>query len=435
MTAIASTSLRYSRRWMLLIAGLIVALAFGFLLTVHVLAQGISGPESFTKAMALPSFANTLGVNILVGLSLLLFVIETGWGTLRVVFTVVAALAIGFVIMLLISSDPLRAYQALLSGPVSRLNRWGGWIDDSLGLILVGLSIALVFRARLFSLGAEGQIYLGAMAAGLVALKVQGLPAAIHIPLALAAGCVVGFLWGLIPGILRAYLDANELVSTLMLNPIASLLYALLLTPLKPADAGYMVSATFPPSALLPRIIPTTRVTTAIFFVIAAVIATWLIIQRTPLGYEIRMIGANAKFARYGGINTKRTIVLSMAISGIVAGLAGGYLTMAINQRLILGISAGLAFEGVVVALLARNKPLAVPAMALLYSFLRVGGPIMQNDANVSFEIVRVIQSIIILLFTAEGLVAFLQWRRARRVIPLTEEDASKIAESAVVQS
>jgi general nucleoside transport system permease protein len=196
-----------------------------------------------------------------------------------------------------------------------------------------------------------------------------------------------------------------------------------------------MVSATFPATALLPRIIPTTRVTTALFFVIAAVILTWLIIQRTPLGYEIRMIGANAKFARYGGINTRRTIVLAMAISGIIAGLAGGYLAMAINQRLILGISAGLAFEGVVVALLARNKPLAVPAMALLYSFLRVGGPIMQNDANVSFEIVRVIQSIIILLFTAEGLVAFLQWRRAQRVTPLTEQDASKIAEGATVQS
>jgi simple sugar transport system permease protein len=108
---------------------------------------------------------------------------------------------------------------------------------------------------------------------------------------------------------------------------------------------------------------------------------------------------------------------------------------LAINQRLILGISAGLAFEGVVVALLARNQPLAVPAMALLYSFLRVGGPIMQNDANVSFEIVRVIQAIIILLFTAEGLVAFLQWRRAKRIAPLSGEDASQIAESAVAQS
>src|SRR5689334_7929578 len=190
-----------------MVVGVILALAFGFILTIHVLAQGITGPESFNKAMALPTFTNVLAVNLLVGLALLLFVIETGWGTLRVVFTVAAALAIGYVIMLLISTDPQTAYRALLSGPVSRLNRWGGWIDDSLGLILVGLSIALVFRARLFSLGAEGQIYLGAMAAGLVALKVTGSPAALHIPLALAAGCIVGFLWGLIPGILRAYLD------------------------------------------------------------------------------------------------------------------------------------------------------------------------------------------------------------------------------------
>jgi simple sugar transport system permease protein len=146
------------------------------------------------------------------------------------------------------------------------------------------------------------------------------------------------------------------------------------------------------------------------------------------------MIGANIRFARYGGINTKRTIVLAMAVSGILAGLTGAYLALAIQQKLVLAISGGLAFEGVVVALLARNKPLAVPAMALLYSYLRVGGPIMQTDATVSLEVVRVIQSIIILLFTAEGLVAFLQERRALRRQPLTEQDASRVAEGAIIQ-
>src|SRR5262249_44946917 len=163
---------------------------------------------------------------------------------------------------------------------------------------------------------------------------------------------------------------------------------------------GFTASATFAATAL-PRIIDGTRITTAIVFVFAAVIITWLVIQRTPLGYEIRMIGANMRFARYGGINTKRTIVLAMGASGILAGLTGAHLALGIHQRLVLSLSGGLGFEGIVVALLARNKPLAVPAMALLYSYLRVGGPIMQVDASVSLEIVRVIQSIIILLFTA----------------------------------
>jgi len=397
--------------------------------------QGITGLDSFADAAAKPTFPNTLFVNMLVGVSAFLFVYETRWGSIRVVLTVAAALVIGYLLLLAINLfstapiDPSKAYQALLAGPISRLNRWGFWLDDTLGLALVGLAITIVFRAQLFSLGAEGQIYLGAMAAGLVALYVPGLPTAIHIPLALAIGCLVGFLWGLIPGVLRAYLDANELVSTLMLNPIASLTYALLLNAIKPPAAGAVQSASFPATALLPRIVTGTRVTTAIFFVVAAVGLTWLLIQRTSLGYAIRTIGANMRFARYGGINTKRTIVLAMSLSGILAGLTGGYLALAIQQRLVVGISPNLAFEGIVVALLARNRPLAVPAMALMYSYLRTGGPIMQNDANVSLEIVRVIQSIIILLFTAEGLVAYVQTRWAQRTALPAEPEPSKPAE------
>jgi simple sugar transport system permease protein len=418
-----------------LIIGIVLALVFGFLLTIHVIAPGITSAESFNKAFASANFPSALAINTLVGLSFLLFVIQTGRETLRVVFTVIAALIIGFLIMLVISTDPLKAYNTLLTGPVSRLNRWGQWIDDTMALILVGLAITLVFRARLFSLGAEGQIYLGAMAAGLVALSPIGLPVTLHIPLALLAGCAAGLLWGLIPAVLRAYLNANELVSTLMLNPIAALIYAMMLEPLKPRTAGYMVSADFPATALLPRIIPNTRVTTAIFFVVAAVIIVWLIIQRTPLGYEIRTVGANFRFARYGGVNTKRTIVLAMALSGILAGLTGGYLALAIHQKLILGISGGLAFEGIVVALLARNRPLAVPAMALMYSYLRVGGPLMQNDAKVSLEVVRVIQATIILLFTAEGLLAFLRWRRTPApTAPVKSESTASVSENTIVQ-
>lgn len=415
------------------LVGIALALAISFALTIHVVAGGITGGESISKALASPNFNNIFGFNILVGLALLLFIIQTGWGALRVLLTVIAALIIGFIIMLIISKDPLKAYNALLTGPLSRSNRWGSWIEDAMGLTLVGLAITLVFRAQLFSLGAEGQIALGAMAAGLVALFVPALPLGVHIALAVLAACVVGFLWGLVPGVLRAYLNANELVSTLMLNPIAALIYSYILDRIRPANAGYSVSDPLT-AALWPRIITGTRITTAVFFVIAAVFIVWLIIQRTPLGYEIRMIGANIRFARYGGINTKRTIVMAMAVSGILAGLTGAYLALAIQQKLVLAISGGLAFEGVVVALLARNKPLAVPAMALLYSYLRVGGPIMQTDATVSLEVVRVIQSIIILLFTAEGLVAFLQERRVLRRQPLTEQEASHVAEGAIIQ-
>jgi general nucleoside transport system permease protein len=308
------------------------------------------------------------------------------------------------------------AYNAFLLGPLGRVNRWAVWIQDALTLVLVGLAIAVVFRARQFSLGAEGQLYMGALISGAIALGVTNLPPLIVIPLAIIGAMIAGFLWGLLPGALKAYLGANELVSTLMLNAIAIRFYELVLTfQLKPPDAGYTASANFPESGALAPLIGGTQVSIAVFLVIAAVVITWLLVTRTALGYEIRMVGANLRFADYGGINTKRTIMLSMAVSGIIAGLAGAHLSMGIHRKLILNISLGLAFEGVVVALLARNNPLVIPFTALLYAYLRAGAQFMERDANVSFEVVRIIQAIIILLITAEALVAFFQERRRVR--------------------
>jgi len=311
------------------------------------------------------------------------------------------------------------AYDAFLLGALGRIGRWADWIKDALTLILVGLAIAIVFRARQFSLGAEGQLYFGALVSGIIALSAGNTPIWLVLPLALLASMTVGFLWGLLPGILKAYLGANELVSTLMLNTIAIRFYELVLTfQLQPPDAGYTASAQFPANGQLPVMVAGTQVTIAVFIVIIAVIAVWLLMTRTPLGYEIRVVGANLKFANYGGINTKRTIMLAMAVSGILSGLAGAHLAMGIHGQLLLNISLALAFEGVVVALLARNNPLVIPFTGLLYAYLRAGAQFMERDANISFEVVRIIQAVIILLITADALLNFLQRRRSITTLP-----------------
>lgn len=328
------------------------------------------------------------------------------------------------------------AYQAFLLGALGRVNRWAIWIQDALTLILVGLAITIVFRARQFSLGAEGQLYLGALVSGALVLSSSHLPPLVLIPLALLGAMVTGFLWGLLPGVLKAYLGANELVATLMLNTIAVRFFELvLIMQLKPPGAGYNSSAPFAPSGQLPSIVANTQVTIAVFLVIIAVVAVWLLITRTPLGYEIRMVGANRRFADYGGINTRRTIMLSMAVSGVVAGLAGAHLSMGIFRQLISGLSFGLAFEGVVVALLARNNPLVIPFTGLLYAYLRAGAQFMERDANVSFEVVRIIQAVIILLITAEALVAFFQTRQMqRRGLAQAESHAAGLAAPAAAE-
>ncbi|MBN1562579.1 MAG: ABC transporter permease [Anaerolineae bacterium] len=314
--------------------------------------------------------------------------------------------------------ETVHAYDAFLLGPLSKLNRWMDWQRDAITLIMLGLAIAIVFRAEQFSLGAEGQLYLGALVAGVIGLSFGDVPRALLVPIALFSAATVGFLWGLLPGALKAYLDANELVSTLMLNTIAVKFYEMVITDqLTPPDAGFSASDWIPENGLLAPVITVEQnsITIAIYILIALILFSWLLIQRTPLGYEIRMIGANIKFADYGGVNTKRTIMLAMAISGAVAGLAGAHLALGVHRKLLLTISIGLAFEGVVVALLARNNPLVVPFTGLLYAYLRAGAQIMEREANISAEVVRIIQAVVILLITAEALVTFFQQRQVRR--------------------
>ena len=156
--------------------------------------------------------------------------------------------------------------------------------------------------------------------------------------------------------------------------------------------------------------------TIALFIAVVAVIAVWFLMARTPLGYEIRVIGANLRFAEYGGINTKRTIALSFAVSGLLAGLAGAQLATGLVKQLTLGISVGVGFEGIVVALLARNNPLAVPIAGLFYGYLRTGAQIMERSSDVTREVVLIIQAIIILMITAERVLPLIQeWWQKRQ--------------------
>ncbi len=362
--------------------------------------------------------------------------------TVRIILAVLIALTLGFIITLLVSKDPIGAYNAFLTGPVSRLNRAGEWIKESITITLLGLSVARVFKANLFSIGQDGQMQLGALVSGIIVLNVP-LPGILRIPLALVAAGVVGYLWGLIPGLLKAHLNANEIVSTLMLTAIAGRFYEWVLVAfLKPPTAGYNVSAAFPPEGLLPSFVPPfltdlynlftskANITIMIYIAIALVFVTYFIMFRTPFGYELRMVGANMKFARYGGVNTKRTIVQAMAVSGILAGLAGAHLTMGIHGRVITQITASLGFEGIVVALLARNNPLMVPIAALAYGYMRAGADIMERASDVPRELVLVIQAMIILLVTAERILPMVQKaisdRRAAGPAQPAEAEAAK---------
>lgn len=330
-------------------------------------------------------------------------------GRLGMLIGSVLLLAGGLIV--LVSREPLTALSAFLTGPLSRPNRLGNWIEESVTLTLVGLAVALVFQVRLFSLGAEGQLYLGALAAGSVGLFVP-LAEPWRLVAALTAALLAAGAWGALPGGLKAYWGANEIVSSLMLNVIAIQGYGYVLASwLRAAGGGRNASAPLPEAARLLPLVPDTRINLSLLLAAAAVVMVWAGLFRTTGGYALRMTGFNDAFAAYGGINVRRVQLWAAAVSGGLAGLAGAALALGIHGRVVTGISVGYGFDGVVVALLARNHPLGVPAAALLYGYLRIGADVMERSSDVSRELVTVLQAGLILLVSAE---AFVGWARGR---------------------
>jgi simple sugar transport system permease protein len=346
---------------------------------------------------------------------------------LRIVLALVIGLTLGFIITLFVSEDPINAYKSLLLGPLTRLNRIGDWLEESLTLILLGLTICIVFNASQWYIGVEGQMILGALASGCVALYVP-LPPFPRILLAFLAAMIVGALWGLIPALLKAYYNANELVTSLMLNTVALKLFEYVLKNFIMHEKSRSVSSDYigkefrlgtfiPDWPFLHNIrelwMKQTNVTVMVYVVIAAVIVVYYLLYKTPFGYELRTVGLNAKFARYGGINVNKTIILSIMVSGIFAGLAGVHITLAIHNRLISNMTSGLGFEGINIAILAGNNPLGVPIAGLLYGYLRAGADVMERSSDVSRELVYVIQAMVLLLVTAERLLPVVKTRIA----------------------
>ena len=344
---------------------------------------------------------------------------------LRVLLALAIGLSLGFIITCFVSKDPLTSYRAFLFGPLSQLNRIGDWLEESTTLVFLGLAVAIVFSAKQFYIGVEGQMILAALVSGVVVLYAP-FPPAIRIVLAFTAGSLMGFIWGIVPAYVKAYLNASELVSSLMMNTIALKLFEYLLsTYLQLPKVSGIMSELFPKEVRLASFIPNlpflaetralwekqTSVTVMVYVAIAAVIVAYLLLYKTPFGYELRMVGSNNKFARYGGVNVKRIIMLAITTSGLFAGLAGVHVALGIHHRIVLNMSAGLGFEGVNIAILSFNNPLIVPFASLLYGYLRAGADVMERTTDVSRELVTIVQAAVLLLITAERLLPVIQQR------------------------
>jgi simple sugar transport system permease protein len=328
------------------------------------------------------------------------------WRTVSIPLTaVLLASLIGAIILLFSGVNPLEAYWALIKGAVGSASTFNRTLEKATPLLLSGLAVAFAFKAGLFNIGAQGQLLLGALVSAWLGFAIKGLPPIIHAPLALLGGAIAGGLYGALPGALKTYTGAHEVITTIMLNYIAINITDYFADgPFKDATPGNVVART-------PTILDSARIGEVgvfpIGFILAvlAAIVVWWLLWKTTIGFEIRTVGLNPHAAKYAGIRVARTVILTMVISGILAGLGGAIETQGIVGRFQPGFNVGLGFEGITVALLGKTHPFGVIPAALLVGAMQAGANQMQFSAGVPAEIIDVIQALILFFVAADMIV------------------------------
>jgi len=294
---------------------------------------------------------------------------------------------------------PIAAYSALIGG-VASFNGLTSTLVFATPLILAGLGVAVGFKAGLFNIGGRGQFLMGSIGA-VATVSAIGSSAGpwISIPAALIVGALFGALAGFLPGFLKATSGAHEVVTTIMLNYILFYVsnWAIrgpLTLPRAPQPETHDVSALNGALYILPF---TRDLHIGVFIALAAVPLIWFLLYKTTLGFEIRAAGANQDAARYAGMQTRRLIVLTMSLSGMLMGLAGSITLLGVVHQTAFGYDTGIGFDAITVALLARSNPIGVLFSGLLLGAMRAGSPAMQSAAGVPPDLVDALQAIILL--------------------------------------
>jgi simple sugar transport system permease protein len=274
-------------------------------------------------------------------------------------------------------------------------------------LIAAGLAVGLAFRAGLFNIGAEGQIILGAIGAAWVGFTWH-LPVVVHLVVAVLAAVLLGGVWGGIPGILKARTGAHEVITTIMLNYVARFLLAFLLGTAAFQRPGRSdpISPQVDDSAMLPQLLGSwSRLHLGLLVAIAAAAGVWWLLGRSTIGFKLRAVGANPFASRTAGINVGTSTFVAMALAGGLAGLAGAFQVLGTERSLSGGISAGVGFDAITVALLGRGNPFGIVLAGLLFGALKAGGVTMQARTGTPIDLVFVVQSLIVLFIAAPPLV------------------------------
>lgn len=335
---------------------------------------------------------------------------------LQPVATVLFALAVGFLVVVATGADATAAYGDFLLGTFSSPVRFANMLGGATPLIIVAMSVIISFRAGIFNVGAEGQLYLGALVGAMVGFTFGGLPGPLLVLAVLLSAALVGALYAGVPAVLKASYGVDEVVTTIMLNSVAILFTDFMVNnvvhdPAIGAPSSYAIAD----QAQLPLLLDGSTATWGLWIAVVLVVVTWFLLFRTVWGANVRAVGTNPRFAETVGIRVSRTIVMAMLVGGAMAGIAGAVQVLGVTHRFYLGFSANYGLIGLTVALLGRLNPIGAVLAALLYATLLNGAAVMQLETDVPRPLVDMLAGLIVLLMTSKGSASLGRPRRPRR--------------------
>ena len=359
------------------------------------------------------------------------------------VIATLAALLFGTIMLIILDVNPIVAYQALLNGAFGSTNAIAETLVKATPLLLVGLGICIAYRGNVINIGGEGQMIVGAITATWVGLQFTELPGWLMILIAMIVGAISGSIWGGIPGVLKAYFNVNEILSTVMMNAIAVQLLNFVLTgpmidPVQSQNASQIPqTARLEEAYRLPRLVPT-RMHLGAFFAVILAIVVYILLWRTTLGYRIRSVGQSKSASRYAGIKVKRYIIVALMLSGALAGLAGVIQVYGVNYRMITdgstsGFTGGAGYNGIVAALFGSLHPIITIPASILFGALLVGANSMQRVTQVPSALITALNGLVVVFVVSSEI-----WRKKRQqkrlIVPLEEQNIAEEASNEPVE-
>ncbi|MDR3304019.1 MAG: ABC transporter permease [Treponema sp.] len=336
------------------------------------------------------------------------------------VFIILFALITLTILALLLSKTPLRTLRFFFLGPIQNTYYLGNMLNSAVPLIFGALGSSIAIRGNYLNLGGEGQVYAGGFVATIAALAIApSLSASLGVVgalVAVLAGALFSGMIAAVSGFMKAQWDTSELITSFLLSSALTLVIDYLITgPFLDSETNLQSTVKVPLSFRLPLILPPSSLSAALFLAIAAVLLVFWFLHRTLAGYEIRMSGINQTFARYGGVNIMKSGVLALFLSGMFYGLAGGLSVFGTYYATLKGFSAGMGWNGLAVALIARSRPQAVIPAAIFFAWIESGAYLAMQFSDVSIELASIVQSLVFFLVSSAALRDFFRRRRVIR--------------------